>query len=367
MTATPFTASFTDSDNAHMAAALGLAARGLGRVAPNPAVGCVLVQGSHVVGRGWTQPGGRPHAETEALGRAGGAARGATAFVTLEPCSHHGQTPPCADALIEAGVVRVIAAIEDPDHRVAGQGLARLRAAGITVETGLMADRARALNLGFILNRTSGRPFVTLKLATTLDGKIATATGASQWITGPMARAEGQHLRATHDAVAVGIGTALADNPKLTVRLPGQDQDQPLRVVFDSQGRLPATSALARDGAADSLVLTGPDGPAAIGAAQVQRVDLGADGRIDPAAALACLAARGITRVMVEGGGQLAASLLRAGLVDQIAWFRAGAVMGADGLPGLGPLGIGDLDDMPRFTVQARRMLGGDVLELWVR
>lgn len=360
---------FSDIDRAHMASALRLAARGLGRVAPNPAVGCVVARDGLAVGRGWTQPGGRPHAETEALARAGSTARDATVYVTLEPCSHHGRTPPCADALIAAGVARVVAAIEDPDDRVAGRGLARLRAAGIAVETGLMAVEARALNLGFILNRTAGRPLVTLKLATTLDGRIATAGGESQWITGPEARAEGHLIRATHDAVAVGIGTALADDPSLTVRLPGlSEAARPLRVVFDGRGRLPATARLA-DGGAPTLVLTGEGAaaPGRIGAAEVVPVSRDADGRIDPAAALAALADRGITRLMVEGGGTLAAGLVRADLVDRIVWFRAGGVMGDDGRPGIGALGLDRLDAMARFHCLEARAVGPDRMEVWGR
>ncbi|MBP5856874.1 bifunctional diaminohydroxyphosphoribosylaminopyrimidine deaminase/5-amino-6-(5-phosphoribosylamino)uracil reductase RibD [Marivibrio halodurans] len=351
-----------------MRAALTLAARGLGRVAPNPAVGCVLVRAGHVVGRGWTQPGGRPHAEREALYRAGVAARGATAYVTLEPCSHHGATPPCADALVEAGIARVVAAMVDPDTRVAGRGIARLRAAGIAVETGLLEREARRLNLGFILNRTAGRPLVTLKLATTLDGRIATAVGESQWITGPAAREAAHQIRADHDAIAVGIGTALSDDPSLTVRLPGDPGPAPLRVVFDSRGRLGADAKLA-DGAVPSLVLVGEGvgAPTGIGGASVAPVARGGDGRIDPVAALTLLAERGVTRLMVEGGGTLAAGLLSAGLVDRIAWFRAGGVIGGDGLAAVGPMGLAALSDMRRFTLAETRPVGADVMELWER
>src|SRR5262245_12025323 len=228
----------------HMRAALGLAARGLGRTWPNPAVGCVLVREGRVVGRGWTQPGGRPHAETEALGRAGDAARGATAYVSLEPCSHTGKTPPCADALIAAGIGRVVAAVEDPDPRVSGRGLARLRDAGIAVTTGVCAAEADELNAGFFMRVKLGRPLVSLKLATSLDGRIATHTGDSRWITGEAARRRAHLLRATHDAILVGTGTALADDPALTCRLPGLGERSPVRVVLDRQLRLPAATKL---------------------------------------------------------------------------------------------------------------------------
>ncbi len=361
------TDNFSETDRAHMAAALTLAGRGLGRVAPNPAVGCVLVKDGMVVGRGWTQAGGRPHAETEALARAGAAARGATAYVTLEPCSHRGRTPPCAEALVEAGVARIVAAMEDPDPRVSGRGFARLREAGMAVETGLLEAEARRLNLGFVLNRTEGRPLVTVKLATTLDGRIATASGESRWITGPQAREEAHLIRARHDAVAVGIGTALADDPSLTVRLPGHPGPQPLRVVFDSRARLPETHKLAADGAAPTLVIAGPGASDRIGSAEVACVAAGAEGRIDPNAALRLLAERGVTRLMVEGGGELAAALLRAGLVDRIAWFRAGGVIGDDGKPAVAALGLEALGAMTRFARRSARAVGPDAFELWER
>src|SRR5271165_205437 len=225
-----------------MQAALSLARRGLGTVWPNPAVGCVIVNKDRVVGRGWTQPGGRPHGETEALRRAGDAARGATAYVSLEPCCHWGHTPPCADALADAGVRRVVVAIEDPDPRVAGAGLQRLRGADIEVETGLGAEAAAEINAGFFTRLRLGRPLVTLKLATSLDGHIATASGESRWITGPPARERAHAMRADHDAIMVGTGTVLADDPQLTCRLPGLDHRSPVRVVIDRHLRVPPTS-----------------------------------------------------------------------------------------------------------------------------
>ncbi|HZH46891.1 MAG TPA: bifunctional diaminohydroxyphosphoribosylaminopyrimidine deaminase/5-amino-6-(5-phosphoribosylamino)uracil reductase RibD, partial [Roseococcus sp.] len=227
-----------------MRAALALAGRGLGNAWPNPAVGCVLVRQGRVVGRGWTQPGGRPHAETQALDRAGALARGATAYVTLEPCSHHGRTPPCCDALVAAGVARVVVAMRDPDARVDGRGLARLRAAGIAVEEGLLEAEARADQAGFLHRITAGLPLVTLKLASTLDGRIATEAGESRWITGPAARREVHALRARHDAVLVGSGTVLADDPDLTCRIPGMHRAAMLRVMADARLRLPVTARL---------------------------------------------------------------------------------------------------------------------------
>ena len=231
-------------DRRYMALALALAERGLGNVWPNPAVGCVLVRDGRIVGRGWTQPGGRPHAETEALARAGDGAQGATCYATLEPCAHHGETGPCADALVQAGIARAVVATEDPDPRVAGRGNARLEAAGIGVTRGCMEEEARALNAGFLSRVEKGRPLVTLKLASTLDGRIATHTGDSRWITGAQARARAHLLRARHDAVMVGAASALADDPALTCRLPGMADASPVRVVIDGSARLPAGHAL---------------------------------------------------------------------------------------------------------------------------
>jgi len=228
-----------------MALALRLAGRGLGSTWPNPAVGCVVVKAGRIVGRGWTRPGGRPHAETEALRRAGEAALGATVYVSLEPCAHYGRTPPCTMALIQAGVRRVVAATLCPDKRVDGQGLAQLRQAGVEVELGLLRPEAEALNAGFFLKERAGRPLVTLKLATSQDGRIATRTGMSQWLTGEPARARGHWLRASHDAIMIGSGTALADDPALTCRLPGLEVRSPVRVVLDRRLRLPPTSRLA--------------------------------------------------------------------------------------------------------------------------
>jgi len=357
-----------------MAIALGLARRGLGRVWPNPAVGCVLARpdlDGRVVGRGWTQPGGRPHAESEALRRAGGAARGATAYVTLEPCAHVGETPPCADALIAAGIRRAVVAIEDPDPRVAGRGLARLREAGIAVEVGAGAAAAREINAGFLRRITAGRPLVTLKAASTLDGRIATAAGESRWITGQAARAFGHGLRARHDAVAIGIGTALADDPDLRCRLPGLGDRSPVRVVFDSRLRLPPDGRLlagAGETPAWILCCENADGGAqhaltAAGAVVIQ-VASGADGRVDLSAALTELARRGLTRVLVEGGGRLAAAMLRAGLADRLAWFRAPRLLGGDAVAAVADLAVATLAEAPAFERTGSLDLEADVVEL---
>ncbi|MBP2298014.1 diaminohydroxyphosphoribosylaminopyrimidine deaminase/5-amino-6-(5-phosphoribosylamino)uracil reductase [Azospirillum picis] len=375
--AAPVAEAGTGTDLRHMRAALSLAARGLGRTWPNPAVGCVLVRDGAVIGRGWTQPGGRPHAETEALAQArrlAGGAEGATAYVTLEPCNHYGKTPPCALALVEARVARVVVACRDPDPRVAGGGLARLRDAGIAVDTGLCEAEALALNEGFFNRLTLGRPLVTLKVASTLDGRIATRSGSSQWITGPAARAWGHRLRATNDAIMVGIGTALADDPELTCRLPGLEDRSPVRIVLDSRLRLPPDAALAVDaGRTPTWVVTGPaPDPARAGALAERGVDVipvatAPDGRIDPAAALAALAARGMTRVLVEGGAALAGSLFGAGLVDRLEWFRAASLIGGDGLPAVAGFGVEALAEMARFERVTVQAAGADLAERYRR
>ncbi|MDI3337096.1 bifunctional diaminohydroxyphosphoribosylaminopyrimidine deaminase/5-amino-6-(5-phosphoribosylamino)uracil reductase RibD [Defluviimonas aestuarii] len=359
-----------EDDRRHMAHALGLARRGLGRVWPNPAVGCVIVKDGRIVGRGWTQPGGRPHAETVALAQAGSAARGATAYVSLEPCAHHGKTPPCANALIDAGVARVVSALEDPDARVAGKGHAMLRDAGVVVLTAVMADEARALQHGFLTRVGQGRPMVTLKLAMSLDGRIATASGESKWITGPEARRRVHAMRATHDAVLVGGGTARADDPDLRVRDMGVAH-QPVRVVAAGSLDLPEGSVLARTARDVPVWLVhGADAPKARRdawqAAGARLFDCAeGTGGLDPAAMLAALGAAGLTRVFCEGGGQLAASLLSAGLIDEIALFTAGLALGADARPGLGPLGLTALAGAERFRLTSVERVGADTLSLW--
>jgi diaminohydroxyphosphoribosylaminopyrimidine deaminase/5-amino-6-(5-phosphoribosylamino)uracil reductase len=357
-----------------MSAALALAGRGLGRVAPNPAVGCVIVKDGRVVGRGWTQPGGRPHAETEALDRAGPAARGACAYVTLEPCAHHGLTPPCAEALIAAGIARCVVALEDPDPRVAGAGVARLRDAGIAVAVGLCGAAAAELNAGYLMNRSQHRPLVTLKLATTLDGRIATRRGDSRWITGPAARARAHLLRARHDAVLVGSGTAVADNPRLDVRLDGLEAAAPLRVVLDGRLRLPLTHDLVtRAKVQPSWLMTHEDGPRdrtkAYEAAGVEVVPIAADdgGNLSISGVLTVLAKRGVSRLLIEGGGHVAAAFLGAGLVDRLVWFHAPKVIGGDGVPAVAGFGIEKLAEAPGFALRQSHRIGEDLVESYAR
>ncbi len=329
-------------DQRFMALALGLGRRGLGRTWPNPAVGAVIVKNGVIVGRGWTQPGGRPHAEIEALRRAGEAARGATMYVTLEPCSHHGKSPPCADAVIAAGVARVVSALEDPNPEVAGEGHARLRQAGITVDVGVDAEQARRDHVGHILRFTAGRPHVLLKLAISADGKAGAAGRKPVAITGAAARERMHLLRARSDAIMVGIGTALADDPLLTCRLPGMEKYAPVRIVLDSALRLLPASRLAQTARETPLwVIAGAE---ALQAAQekleamgveVLRTAEAARGALDLAAVLRLLSTRGITRLMVEGGPKLAAAFIIGDLVDQSVLFHSGNVVGPDGIDAL--------------------------------
>jgi len=356
-----------------MRLALSLGARGQGRVWPNPAVGCVIVKDGRVLGRGWTQPGGRPHAEPVALAQAGEAARGATAYVTLEPCNHHGQTPPCSEALIAASVARVVIALQDPDPRVDGGGMARLRAAGIDVTPGVLEDEARLAHRGFLSRVQKGRPALTLKLATSSDGRIATATGESQWITGPEARRVVHAMRARHDAVLVGAGTARADDPSLTVRDLGTDW-QPVRVVFSRRLDLPDGSALMRSARDVPVWLChGPDAdPAARlrweeAGARCLEVPTGPGAQIDLGAALQALGSAGLTRVFCEGGGSLAAGLLANDQVDDLLCFGAGVVLGAEGTPAVGAMGVAALAEAPRFELQEVRRIGPDILSRWRR
>jgi diaminohydroxyphosphoribosylaminopyrimidine deaminase/5-amino-6-(5-phosphoribosylamino)uracil reductase len=358
-----------------MGAALALAKRALGRSWPNPAVGCVILDAEgRVAGRGHTGQGGRPHAETEALAQAGARARGGTAYVTLEPCAHHGQTPPCAEALIAGGLSRAVVAIEDPDPRVAGRGLDLIRQAGIEVSLGVGREEAAEINAGFFTRIRHGRPLVTLKLATSLDGRIALASGESKWITGEAARRRGHWLRATHDAVLVGAGTALSDDPQLTCRLPGLDARSPVRVLIDPNLRVPPTAKLYREARSVPLWVVAapgaPDGEAAARhalGAEILRPPAGPEGRPSPAAMLQALGARGITRLLVEGGSRMAAALLDSGLVDRMAWFRAPVLIGADGLPAAALLGLDRLTAAPRFRLTGVEQLGPDLLESYAR
>ncbi len=356
------------TDPAHMRAALALARRGLGNTWPNPSVGCVIVRDGEVVGRALTALRGRPHAETQALAMAGERARGATAYVTLEPCCFHGRTPPCTDALIAAGVKRVVIGTRDPDPRVNGGGVRRLREAGIEVIEGLLAEEAEEVAAGLIHRITKGRPLVTLKLASTLDGRIATREGESKWITGEPARCMAHALRGRNDALMVGVGTVLSDDPELTCRIPGYKPVPLVRVIADSHLRTSLTSQLvATAKVTPTWILCRNDADAtrrrAFEAAGVSVIQAGGSpAGIDLAQALGTMAALGITRVLVEGGASLAATLLRADLVDRLAWFHAPMLIGADGWPAAQALGRAGLAAMPRFTRTRSVAVGEDML-----
>ncbi len=355
------------SDRRFMRQALALGRRMMGQVWPNPAVGCVIVKGGRVVGQGVTAPGGRPHAEPQALAQAGTNAKGADIYVTLEPCAHTGKTPPCAQALSDAQVARVVIAARDPDPRVDGGGIAMLENAGIRVDTDVEAAEAAVDHAGFFLRVQSGRPFVTLKLATTLDGRIATRTGESRWITGPEARRAVHALRARHDAVMVGAGTVRADDPQLTVRNMGVAQ-QPVRVVVSQGLNLPATAQMfATTDIAPVWVCHGPGADAAdfVGQGAVSLPCEVGEGQVRVSSLLAALGREGLTRVFCEGGGALAASLLRAGCVDQLELFQAGKIIGGDGFAALGSLGWSVLGDCPAFDCVQQRRIGADIWSTW--
>jgi diaminohydroxyphosphoribosylaminopyrimidine deaminase/5-amino-6-(5-phosphoribosylamino)uracil reductase len=358
--------------------ALTLGRRNLGQTWPNPAVGAVIVRdgegGPVVVGRGWTQPGGRPHAEVEALARAGALARGATLYVTLEPCSHHGKTPPCADAIIAAGIATVVSALEDPNPLVAGQGHERLRRHGIAVEVGLGGAKALRAHAGHIRRMRDGRPHVLLKLAVSADGKAALAGRRPVAITGEPARARVHLMRATSDAILVGIGTVLADDPLLTCRLPGMAARSPVRVVLDTQLRLPPESRLVRGAREVPVwVIAGPQAPAenarklAAHGVEVMHAGLGAAGRLDLGEALRLIAERGITRLMVEGGPSVAASFVMADLVDEAVVLRSQSLIGPDGIPPLADIELSALTRSPRLVSRGIEAVGADEIEMLER
>lgn len=355
----------TAADHVHMAHALQLAARGRYSTPPNPAVGCVLLDAGGVpVGEGWHRRAGEPHAEVHALEIAAGRARGGSAYVTLEPCAHHGRTPPCADALINAGVRRVVAAMQDPNPRVAGQGLERLRQAGIETAVGVLAREAAELNRGFVSRMTRGRPWVTVKLGQSIDGRTALADGSSQWITAASARADVQRLRARASAILTGIGTALADDPALTVRdasLPLHGRE-PLRVVLDARGQLPAASKLASDGKATLVFANSPWPGTTPPALRVEPAAVDAAGRVDIETVLRRLAELECNEILVEAGPRLAGGFVASGLVDEIVLYVAPTLLGEAAQPSFAlPQPLRALADRARFSFRDVRMVGPDL------
>ncbi|MGI9142330.1 MAG: bifunctional diaminohydroxyphosphoribosylaminopyrimidine deaminase/5-amino-6-(5-phosphoribosylamino)uracil reductase RibD [Fluviibacter sp.] len=363
------------ADSAWMARALQLAAHGLYTTGVNPRVGCVLVKDNQIIGEGWHERAGEGHAEVMALQdaeRRGNDAKGATAYVTLEPCSHHGRTPPCAEALIKAGVSRVVAAMEDPNSLVAGKGFTLLQAAGIEVAAPLMAAEAEALNVGFIKRMRQGLPWVRLKMAGSLDGRSALANGLSQWITGPEARADGHRFRARAQAIITGVGTLIADDPQLTVRDVSAPIGQctgealpltpPLRVVLDSHLRMPVTAKILQGGCLIATASTDPDKTRALQAAGAEVVVVpDADGRVDVAALLNVLAQRGVNEVHIEGGPRLSGVFLKAGLVDEMLVYMAPCILGSDARGWFDDLNLTALDQKVEFRLQDVRMVGADL------
>jgi diaminohydroxyphosphoribosylaminopyrimidine deaminase / 5-amino-6-(5-phosphoribosylamino)uracil reductase len=362
-----------EADRRFMQLALALGRRGLGRTWPNPTVGAVVVKDGVILGRGWTQPGGRPHAEPESLKRAGEGARGATLYVTLEPCSHFGKSPPCTDAIIDSGIARVVSAIEDPNPEVAGRGHALLRAAGIAVDVGLCAEDAAREHSGHFRRLRDQRPHIVLKLAVSSDDKIAAAGSKPVAITGEAARRRVHLLRAECDAVLVGIGTVLSDDPLLTCRLPGMEARSPVRVVLDRSLRIPANSRLVRSARETPLwVITSDIAEAAaavrLGAAGAQVIRSAmSDSGLNLVAVLQTLAEKGITRLMVEGGARVAASFVASGLLDEIWLLRGVEAVGSDGLAALDRVPLTAITQSPSFHLRGSESLDSDILTVYER
>ena len=358
------------SDERYMALAISLGRRNLGQTSPNPSVGCVLVKNDVIVGRGYTAPGGRPHAETQALKQAGSVANGSTAYITLEPCSHEGKTPPCAQALVEAGVKRAVIATIDPDKRVNGKGISILEAAGIEVKVGVLAEQASLDHAGFFSSQSDCRPWITLKLATSIDGKIATSKGDSKWITGSSARHFVHNMRRKHDAIMVGSGTVISDDPSLNVRDLGTCI-QPYRIVVSSNLEIPVKSNLTK------TIYEQPVWIFHSNEASEERkrkwLDLGAqlfecqvdNFGISMKDIMQKISDKGITRLLCEGGGKLAASLMRSELVDEIVTFHGGLAIGADGFSSIGDLGIYSLGEAKRWRLNQTLSFGAEVLNIW--
>jgi len=362
------------ADHRFMELALRLARAGLGTCAPNPSVGAVIVRGAGeaacVVARGRTQPGGRPHAESQAIAQAGAQTHGATLYVTLEPCAHHGRTPPCCEAVIAAGIKRVVVAVRDPDIRVSGQGIAAMESAGIHVDVGVGAEAAAWVNAGHVLRVTQARPFVQLKIAASADGRIARGTGKPRWVTGPNARARGHLLRATSDAIVVGRATLQADDPQLNCRLPGLSQHSPLPAVLDSMAQTSSSAALLDAARSPLIVCSHKALPLdcerlQAAGAEILVVEGARDGGVDLPAFLAGLSQRGITRLLVEGGPTLWQAFLAAGLVDEIVVFRGREDLGSEGIPALSGQNLQQFSAEQGWNTVERRSVGCDVMTIY--
>ena len=361
-----------------MTRALNLSERGLGLVAPNPAVGCLIVKEGELIAKGWTQKNGRPHAETQALLQArqrNRSVEGADIYVTLEPCAHEGETPPCVDALIEAKPARVICALQDPDGRVDGKGIEKLRGADIEVVENVLAEEAAFLNQGYLLRCTEMKPLITLKTGSTLDGRISTMTGNSRWITNEASRAQTHLLRATYDGVMIGSRTSLGDNPELTCRLSGLEERSPIRIVADSHLSISLTSKLVESAKRYPLWVlcrkeADPLRREALEESGAKVYDVEVDkktGMLDTQDITSVLATLGITRLLLEGGSHLSASFLRANLIDRLYWFSAPKILGGDGTPTSAGLGVERLTDASNFVPLWRQPLGDNMLMVMER
>jgi diaminohydroxyphosphoribosylaminopyrimidine deaminase/5-amino-6-(5-phosphoribosylamino)uracil reductase len=353
-----------ETDETWMRQALRLAARGRGRTSPNPMVGCVLVRDGVVVGSGWHHRAGKPHAEVLALQEAGDAARGAAAYVTLEPCASYGRTPPCADALVQAGVGRVVAAMEDPDSRTAGKGLTALSAAGISVEVGVLEAEARRLNEQYIVHRSTGRPFVTYKAGMSLDGRTAAEDGSSQWITSPEARRDAHRLRAGSDAICAGVGTVLADDPQLTVRGVASTK-RPLRVVVDSEVRTPPEAQILSSDAPTVIFTAAGDGSSAVTRLKETGVEvvcvLDEEGRVDLREMLRILGDRGIVSLLLEGGATLAGAFAASDLIDRYVFYLAPKLLGSSAAGVLSGWAAGSIGDAAELSISQVKRVGPDL------
>ena len=357
------------NDHRFMQLALRMARRMLGRTAPNPAVGAIIAdeETGEVIARGWTQAGGRPHAEAHVLARAGERARGKTMYVTLEPCSHHGRTPPCAEAILAAGMKRVVCATADPNPEISGKGLALLRKAGVAVDLGVCAEEARWMAAGHILRMTKGRPFVQLKIAVSGDGLIAPGEGAPRWVTGVEARQFAHILRAQADAILVGRKTVEDDDPQLTCRLPGLEQRSPRRIVLDANFRTKPTAKMFESAATVPVTVYGAGAATASYPADVKvsRAPAAADGRLDLKAVLESLSGEGVTRVLVEGGPTIAEAFLAAELVDEVVIGRGNEALGSRGRKPFGSRGLEVLEDAARWQIADERKIGDDRLTVY--
>lgn len=351
------------NDKYFMCIALNLAYRGLGVVAPNPAVGCLIVKGDVIIGRGWTQAGGRPHAEYIAINNAVANTKGATLYTTLEPCVHYAQTSPCVDLIIKAQIKRVVIAIKDPDQRVNGKGLSKLKDCGIKIEYGVCQEEAKQLNIGYFYNRILNRPYVTVKLATTADGKIATQTGESKWITSEMARKFSHKLRAQNDAIMIGTGTLIQDNPLLNCRLPGLEKYSPIKIVTDNKGKLNNSHLVLQD----KEVLTFTNKKIIDGLHKTIESKSLDNGQVDLQHGMRCIADYGITRLLVEGGGKLLSSLINDEIVNQIIWIRSSKIAGNDAKSAIHNLNIYHISDLFKFKLKKIYQIGKESVEVLVK